>query len=363
MKIRRFLSVFLILSIALLFLTACEGEKDAWTLDEALKMVGTEQAAAMNGRIPLSDDFSEYDCYSDGEYIAGSGKILILQREGPEKEYSRSSFPYPDDYRGEDKGKAKVWLRADLMNRIPEDRRASTTEEAETIIMAESYYEYTGCAVSEAESISGMNYDEYRPLFSAFNGVRLYSIENKGGLTIVSEQYRYPELCADPESVSLWMSLDYLRQMNEAMQLDTSKERFDEAVRCLEWLDFYETLPLSVRDRLFNLLMEDDAEALSRMCTNLIWSMAEEFAELDPDYADEFTQIIRKQSFEELASLVDEREYDRVTLTVSEILIRRAYMGTPDPERMTVLIDEALSFLDDVEWNMNDARRILMYGY
>lgn len=363
MNIRRFLSVFLILSIALLFLTACQSEKTAWTLDEALKMVGSDQAAALNGRIPLSDDFSGYDCFSGGEYIADSGKILILQREGPEKEYSRSTFPYPDDYRGEDKGTAKVWLRADLMSRIPEHRRAATAEETETIIMAESYYEYTGCTVMEAESISGMNYDEYRPLFSAFNDVRLYSCEDKGGQSIVMEQYRYPELCADPEAVRLWRGLGYLREMTEAMKPENAGDRSETVLNCLEWIDFYETLPLSVRDRLFNLMLEEETEALGRMCTNLIWSTAKEFVQLDPDYAEEFSAIIEKQSYEELEALVGEREYDRINLTDTEILARKAYMGTPDPERLESLIEEALIFLDEIEWNMTDARRILMYGY
>lgn len=362
MKICRFLSALLILTLSILLLTGCQTEKTQWTLDEALQLAGTEQAEKMNGRIPLSDDFSAYDCLTEGGYIAGEGKIIILQREGPEKEFSRSSFPYPDDYRGEDKGAEKVWLRADLMSRIPGHLRAASAEEAETIIMAESYYEYTGCMEQDAESISGMNYDEYKPLFSAFNAVRLYSVSNKGGQTVQLEQYRYPELSADPEADDLWRSLEVLRQLGEAMQLKSATERTRTALQCLEWLDFYETLPLSVRDRLFNLLLEGETEALGSMCTQIFWSAAKQFAELDPDYEQEFSEIIGRQSYEELAALVEEREYNRVTLTYTEIQDRKAYMGTPDPERMTVLIDEALSFLDNVGWNMTDARQILMYG-
>lgn len=363
MKIRRILSVLLILTLSVLLLTACEGKKDAWTLNEALKMVGTEQAAALNGRIPLSDDFSAYDCYSDGEYIAGSGKILILQREGPEKEFSRSSFPYPDDYRGEDKGTAKVWLRADLMNRIPEDRRASTTEEAETIIMADTYYQMTATLGSEGKSISGMNYDEYHPLFCALHDIRLYSCENKGAQSIVWEEYCYPELRAYPEADDLWLAIAAIESMLETAHTEPDSERLESLIFCLDNLYFYEALPLSVLDRLYENCIDGDTEEIIKACTDALWGRAAEFMELDPDYAEEFSQIITAQDYDALEKLIFTLDYSAIDLTDSEMIDRRAYMGTPDPERMTALIDEALSFLDDVEWNMTDARRILMYGY
>ena len=363
MKIRRFLSVFLILSIALLFLTACQSEKTAWTLDEALKMVGSDQAAAMNGRIPLSDDFSAYDCYSDGQYIPNDGKILILQREGPEKEYSRSSFPYPDDYRGEDKGTAKVWLRADLMSRIPEQLRAATAGEAETIIIAESYYLWTGTMESLAESISGMNYNEYRPLFYAINDVMLYSCENKGGQSIIWEEYCYPEMRDDPDSAALWNAVRSLNEMIAYTQEESKSERFSLLTQYLEILYEYETMPFSALERMYALCLSDDMEEIRRICTDTLWRKAEEFITLDPDYAEEFSAVIEKRDYEELEELVVSRDYSHVAMTDEEILIRKAYMGTPDPERLESLIEEAFSFLDDVEWNMTDARRILIYGY
>ena len=363
MKIRRFLSVLLVLTLSALLLTACEGKKDAWTLDEALKMVGSDQAAALNGRIPLSDDFSGYDCFSDGEYIADSGKILILQREGPEKEYSRSTFPYPDDYRGEDKGTAKVWLRTDLMSRIPEHRRAATAEEAETIIMAESYYQWTSTMESQGESISGMNYDEYRPLFCAFNEVRLYSRENKGGQTVIWEEYCYPEMRDDPESAALWSVIGTLKEMTELTQSELKGEQFQTFTYYLDILDGYGALPRSALERLYELGLDGDTEEIRDICTDTLWKKAQEFITLDPDYAEEFSAVVDKKSYEALEELVVSRDYSNVALTDSEILIRKAYMGTPDPEGLESLIEEAFFFLDEIEWNMTDARRILMYGY
>ena len=363
MKIRRLLSGFLILTLSLLSLTACQSEKTAWTLDEALQMIGTEQAAALNGRIPLSDDFSGYDCYSDGQYIPNDGKILILQRENPEKEYSRSSFPYPDDYRGEDKGKAKVWLRADLMSRIPEQLRAATAGEAETIIMAESYYQWTSTMESLAESISGMNYDEYRPLFCAFNEVRLYSRENKGGQSIIWEEYCYPEMRDDPDSAALWNVIGTLKEMTELTQSELKGEQFQTFTYYLDILDGYGALPRSALERLYELGLDGDTEEIRNICTNTLWKKAQEFITLDPDYAEEFSAVVDKKSYEALEELVVSRDYSHVAMTDEEILIRKAYMGTPDPERLEIMIGDALSFLDEIEWNMTDAWRILMYGY
>lgn len=377
-RIPRFLSVFLILTLFVFALTACQSEKSAWTLDEALQMVGTEQAAELNGRIPLSDDFSMYEAEYSDEYTADSGKIVILWREGAEKSFSRSSTPFPDDYRGEEQGKPKVYLCADLMDRIPESRRAATAEEAKTIIMAESYYYYAGSVESSDEvsepsepgmnaggsgSTDDMNTAEFRPLFNGGNAVMLYSCETKGGTFMAWADYPYAEMRDNPEADDLWWEMLLLKEMAEAADIPDESERYDAEWECLDGLYYYSALPDSAIEALYEMIEADNSEAIRQTCMDTFWKNAQQLSRLDPGFEEEYGAAISEKSFEELESIVNARAFSFIAMSNEEILIRKAYLGTPDAAELQSMLDESLSFLDDIEWNMTDARRILLYGY
>lgn len=379
MKNLRFsFALVLALTLVMLLLIGCQSEKTAWTLNEALQMVGSEQAAQLNGRIPLEDDFSMYEAEYSDEYTASSGKIVILWREGAEKSFSRSSTPFPDDYRGEDKGEPKVYLCADLMERIPEDRRAVTAEEAETIIMAESYYYYAG-SVESSEEVSepaepginanpggradGMNTAEFRPLFNACNAVMLYSRETKGGTFMAWADYPYAEMRDNPEADDLWWEMLLLRDMAEATKISDAAERYDAEWECLDGLYYYSALPDSAIEALYEMIEADNSEGIHQTCMDTFWKSAEELIGLDPGFEEEYGAAISAQSFEGLESIVETRAFSFIAMSNEEILIRKAYIGTPDAAELQTMLDESLSFLDDVEWNMTDARRILLYGY
>ena len=378
MKIRRLPAVFLLLTLSALLLTACQSEKTAWTLNEALQMIGTEQAAALNGRIPLSDDFSGYDAEYSDEYTADSGKIVILWREGAEKKFSRSSTPLPDDYRGEEAGKAKVYLCADLMERIPEHRRAATAEEAKTIIMAESYYYYVssieysedidkpsepGAGKDSSGRADGMNTSEFRPLFNACNAVMLYHCETKGGTFMYWQDYPHEELRDNPEADDLWWDMLLLKDLADAAEIADEQVRFESEMFCAENLYYYSTLPDSALETLYSLIAEDDSEEIIRICTETFWNKAESFLLLDPGFEEEYSAALSAKSYDALAAIVEARSFAFIEMTTSEVMARKAYIGTPEPADLERMLDESLSFLDEIAWNMTDARRILIYGY
>ena len=378
MKLRRFLSVLLILTFCALLLTGCESKKDSWTLNAALQMIGTEQAAALNGRIPLSDDFSGYEAEYSDEYTADSGKIVILWREGAEKKFSRSSTPLPDDYRGEENGKAKVYLCADLMERVPEHRRAATAEEAKTVIMAESYYYYVssveysedvdkpsepGAGKDSSGRADGMNTSEFRPLFNACNAVMLYNCETKGGTFMHWQDYPHEELRDNPEADDLWWDMLLLKDLADAAEIADEQVRFESEMFCAENLYYYSTLPDSALEALYNLIAEDDSEEIIRICTQTFWNKAESFLQLDPGFEEDYSAAISAKSYDALAAIVEARSFAFIEMTVSEVMTRKAYIGTPEPADLERMLDESLSFLDEIEWNMTDARRILIYGY
>lgn len=356
--------------MGILCLSGCK-EKTAWTLDEALKLVGTEQAAQMGGRIPLSGDFGMYDSYGGWNYAPDDGKIIILWREGAEKEYSRSSFPFPEGYRGEDAGEDKVYLCADLMERIPEPLRAATAAEAGNILMAESDYYLSGMlessgdvrrpsepGIAAEESIwntDGMNTDEYRPLFAAAAGIFLYNMETKErmvGEVCISD---YAELRDNPEADDLWQEMLLLKELAAAMELETPGERREEGMLALSLLTYGSALPQRELDDLSGKIMRDEAQAVIGACEEFFWVKAEQLVELDPGYEEEYGAAISARSFDMLSELVAARAFAYVPLTNEEIRIRKAYIGTPDLNALEDMLDRAAAALEQAEWNLQEA--------
>ena len=117
------------------------------TIDEALYTMNAD-----SGRVEVSDSLEEYDPDNMAEFDFGQFRCVILERHLPEKEFTAydSGYPdnyienLPDDFTGEDIGQSRVWLRCDLMNRIPAELRAASLEEADVLIIAESQYFLSG---------------------------------------------------------------------------------------------------------------------------------------------------------------------------------------------------------------------------
>lgn len=360
--------VFLILTLSLLLLTGCESKKDIWTLDEALKMVGTEQADALNGRIPLSDDFSEYDPVGGSFRGPSDGKIIILWRECAEPEYSRSSFPFPDMFRGEKSGADKVYLCADLMERIPEEYRAANAAEAGNILMADSNYFFDGMiessgdnrrpsepGIAAEESVwntDGMNTDEYRPLFISGAGIYLYNMETKERMIGEKVLNYYAELRDNPEADDLWEEMLTLRDLSDTMTLEKADDRREYGQINWSLLLYYSALPEQELYELSGMIMRDEAQAVIDACDQFFWAKAEELIELDPDFAEEYAAAISARSFDALSELVLTRAFAYVPMTHEEIRIRKAYIGTPDLNALHDLLISAVDTLDQAGWNL-----------
>ncbi len=370
MEIRHFLSVLLILTLSVLLLTACEGKKDAWTLNEALKMVGTDRAAALNGRIPLSDDFSGYDPVGGSYRGPSDGKIIILWRECAEPEYSRSSFPFPDLYRGEKSGADKVYLCADLMERIPEEYRAANSAEVGNILMADSNYFFDSMIESsgdnrrpsepgiEAEesiwNADGMNTDEYRPLFISGIGIYLYNTETKERLVGESLFSDYAELRDNPEADDLWAGMLSLNDLAAAMTLEKADDRREEGELIWYLLRYRSVLPQQELDALREMILQDEAQAVIDACGQFFWERAEELIELDPDFEEEYAAAISARSFDALSELISARAFAYVPMTHEEIRIRKAYIGTPDLNALYDLLIQAVDTLDRAGWDLKE---------
>ena len=154
-----------------------------------------------------------------------------------------------------------------------------------------------------------------------------------------------------------------LKDLADAAEIADEQVRFESEMFCAENLYYYSTLPDSALEALFNLIAEDDSEEIIRICTQTFWNKAESFSLLDPGFEEEYSAALSARSYDELAAIVEARSFAFIEKNASEVMARKAYIGTPEPADLERMLEESLSFLDDVEWNMTDARRILIYGY
>ena len=110
----------------------------------------TEVSDVLDDYMPFNETFDE---------IENDIKIIVLQREAPKKEFTeKTEYPpftgsggFDDDFDGIDVGKSRLWLRGDLMARMPSYFIADSLEDATYLLIAETYYILDG-------SVSYVNY-------------------------------------------------------------------------------------------------------------------------------------------------------------------------------------------------------------
>ena len=364
---------------------------DGYTIDEALKLVGTEEGRANGGKLLLTDDFSRFDVYNEEYFTPGDGKTIILWREAPEKAYTPSDVEFEADFTGEDVGEPKVYLCAELMERIPEDQRATTFAEADHILMAEVIYELTGVmwtsespADSEMPSqwklaaiLLGTEADAteaeieaeqegvyvYHPLFGCTVLTALYNTQTLGASFIDWIEYPYAEMRANPSADDYWQEMLMLIEILRASGLEDEEAAFYTMSEILfYWYDLAAALTDEEWNQLVDLVYGEDMAALQDYCWNKFWEMAPLLGELDPDCVSLYNQAIKQQSLEGLAYIVNTRNYSGVDMEDEDILSKKAYIGTPDLDVLDRMLLTAVSDLEYYDWDMAELYDALIGG-
>jgi len=381
---KRFRNVLLrILTVicALSLLGSC-ALADACTIDEALQLVGTDAGRANGGRLELTGDFSMYDPLNPGTFVSDGGKIVILWREDAPREYTESSEAFSTDYDGVMAGSPVVYLCADLMERLPEEARAASLEEAAVVIIAETNYEFSATAITYLGDDSGnvpsmaeleniLNQEEsaeselpseiteeeapshsYHPMFDCWMYVTVYDAETLGCSYWDSTYFPFKELRANPEADDLWQCMVSLVDIMQAAMNEDAEARFYDLFSLLLSMD---TTYLTDEETevLVDLLLEDDAGTMITFCWEKFWELAGKLKSLDSRYSEMYDEAIAKQSIEALAYIVNTRDFS--SFDRSDILIRlnREHLGTPDLDQLESMLQEAFTgFETEYGWDM-----------
>lgn len=349
---------------------------EVYSIDEALGLVGTEAGRENGGMLELTDDFSQFDAYCEEYFSSEGGKTVILWREAPEKLYTASRAEIDENFAGEDAGKPKVYLCAELMERIPEEMRAKTFDEADHILMAEVIYELSATVCRTDQTIgsdmpSADRLEEildgefeaaedeedyvYYPLFDCTVLTSLYNTRTLGASFIDWRTYPYKEMRANSGADDYWQAMVMLIDLIRASGMEDEEARY---------YAFFETFYANYTEEnyltddewneLIDLASGEDMDALVVYCWNKFWEMASLMAELDPDCADLYEEAVDRQSLDGLAYIVNSRGYSVIDMDDADIMSSKAYIGQPDLETLGRMLENAVEFMDGYGWDMRE---------
>lgn len=344
---------------------------DGVSLDQALTMI--DEA---NEPILLNDDFSMYDLLSSDFYTHNEGKIIILYRVGPEKEFTVSYEPLADEYSGVDIGEAKVYLDVERMKLIPEQYRAKSTDEVGNIIMLESRFILSGQILQHThddddeptmqelkeivrnDATSTESTDElpereeqhayvYKPVFAGVTAVALYNAENGTSAAFDVKLFPEAELRDNPTAANIVEVIYALVDVYNACA-NGNVYSFKEAAEDLLEQTMLET---AHKDELLVLFSDADYPTIRNKMVQLIWVYAEKICQVDRKHADEYRYVLEEQSLEGLFYLLKKYSYTAVTKSDKDIIRDKDYLGEIDMSTLDVMWSDVKEIMETLEWN------------
>lgn len=345
---------------------------DGISLNQALTMVDDT-----NERILLNDDFSMYDMMSSDFYTHNEGKIVILYRIGPEKEFTISSEPITADYLGTDIEEAKVYLDVKRMKLIPEQHRAKTAAEVGNIIMLESFFTvssqilediYDGDDDPNMLELVGIMMDDtintasteevpakeerhayvYKPMFTGVTAVTLYNAQN--GTSAIFDVNYFPEaeIRDNPKAADLAEVIYALGDVYNAYAcIGDDVDTYTEAVVALL---AQELLDPSHKDELL-LLFGDVNNDIQNKMIELMWVYAEKVRQADSEHDDLYRLVLKEKSLKGLYFLLNACSYSAVTKSDDAIIRDKDYLGDIDLSTLDVMWHDVDEMMKGIEWD------------
>ena len=347
------------------------GEADLPTLDEALVSMN-----AKSGRIEISDKLEDYDPDNFGEIDFGQFRLVILERWLPEKEFTEydSGYPdnyipdLPDDFTGVDIGESRVWLRCDMMNMLPEEFRASSLDEADILIIAESQYFLSGTIsvsdfyysddeeIPEFETIEEMEAYiaehqpvirsiTYYPKFGAYALIDFYSAVTKTS-QVYDYTVTYPRRFArNPAAQDIWYGMEALADVMDALSApDIDRDFLFAAFEELETDDY---VPEAKTGFWKNCVEQGEYQAAFSSVNEYYWTMAAELSAADPNekHQANYSMIIEEQDRTALAAFASFCDYSGFDTPVETIRDNKEYLAVPDYDWLETALSELMAEL------------------
>lgn len=325
------------------------------TIDKVLKNISAV------GKTEVSDNMDEYSIFNEHfEDFNDAFKFIILQREAPEKEFTEKKvYPpfsetegFSSDFTGVDKGPARVWVRADLMNLLPSEFRAKSMDEATYIIMAETLYVLDGTLTvsdfkntNEEELPEFDNTEElviylishpkeiesvtYYPTFGLYSLITIYEKESRKCIpydNIFTESDK--SFANNLEAFNYWSKMNYISDLMDALDKDKGIDT-DYANTLIDTSDF---IPETKKDLWKGCLKTEEYSTARFSISEFYWNMAEELKKLDPSVENRknYDLIIREQNTDALKLFVNFCEYSGFDKPIKSIEAEKNYMATPN---------------------------------
>ncbi|MCR5566056.1 MAG: hypothetical protein K6F61_04330 [Clostridiales bacterium] len=313
-------------------------------------------------RTEVLDDLSGYSIANDSfsEITGDTVKLLFLERRSPEKEFTAlkqtppltGSEGFPDDFEGYDVGPARIWLRGDLMARLPENLRAHSLEEATHIFIAEDIYFYASTLISydyskrddldppEFETTEEMTAYflehqpvlesvTYYPAFSSYAFLTLYETGTKRCSIFDAKETPCKWFARNREASVQWSNMSTLITLEASVEAGPDYESADALKNKISNLDF---VP-DVKKTLWSACLDQGRFDLAAAAiTEHFWVMAEELKNLDPSEKNRknYDLIIAARDAAALGHYVNFCDYSGFEKSIDLIESEKEYLAAPD---------------------------------
>ena len=264
--------------------------------------------------------------------------MIILEREAPQKEFTAkdSGYPsnyvdgFPDDFTGVDIGKRRVWIRGDLMNKIPLYFRATSLQDADILVIAENEYYWSGTlsvttfadedndaevptfdTVEELEAYIASHQPKieaitYYPKFSVYDLVDIYSVKT-GICSVYDYQYTGAKrFASNPEAGDQLYDMELFYNVMASFADESTSA---ETLICLvNELDFVQE---SKRNLWTSCITSGESATALYSMEEYLWSMAKVLSGLDPSASNQenYAMIIQARDLNALFSFADYCNY------------------------------------------------------
>ncbi len=361
----------LLLALCMLFSAAAGAVRaesgNVYLINRALDLLDSRNY----DRVEVRNIFDAYQYNNPGSFSVDGVKCIILERYAPDKEF----FISDDDLfeigaTGGDIGEARVFVRLDLMRRLPRKMQAKSLGEANILVFAETMHALESEIVhTEYEGGSGSIPDyltnaaelaqylaehprrvighTYKPLYNLYMMITAYSTTNKTCMISTYQKNPYLLKPNNPRAAAQW---DAMKNLGEALKaLDATGEGVRSSA-AKKALDAAEDVAQRQRNTWKDLISNGDYDTARYSIEKVYWPMAEELAAMDDSEiaAEWYPVIIESRDLAALEFFVSYQDYTGVSLPDETIIDEKLYMGAVDEDWMDGNLDDFVMELVDL---------------
>lgn len=324
----------------------------------------------------VRDNLDMYGLFNDNfEDINYDFKLIVLQREAPQKEFTaRLTYPpfvsdngFEEDFTGVDIGNSRLWLRGDMMAKLPQRYRASSLENATYLIIAEDHYIWDGTiSVSDYDNSSDGDLPEfadteemiqyflehprtvksitYYPKFGVYSLIMLYEAKTKKSSVIDYTYTSSMRFARNPEASQQWDNMTYISAL-----LDSLDEEAGVDIQAAEnIIGTVEFAPQEKKDLWSSCINAKEYSTARHSVEEYYWAMAAELEGLDDSQENKeyYDLIIRDRNRTALELFVSFCDYSGFDRSVDSIESSGDYIAAPDYDWMETHLQETVALFN-----------------